>query len=57
MNERNIPKPLTIWLAGVLSLAACVAMEPASEGQRTLGNLVVQGVPEIPGALVARMQQ
>ncbi|MCZ6616755.1 MAG: prolyl oligopeptidase family serine peptidase, partial [Gammaproteobacteria bacterium] len=48
-----------VWLAWVpgLILGACASLEPALEGQRTLGNLIIQGVPDIPQALVERMQQ
>ncbi len=59
MNDRNRHKTVQIWLAWVLSLGlgACATMEPTLPDERTLGNLVVKGVPEIPPALVARMQQ
>ena len=59
MIDKNKRKPVWIWKVCVISLGlgACATLEPALPDERTLGNLVVKGVPEIPPALVARMQQ
>lgn len=40
-----------------LGVAACVSTPGSATGEQQIGNLVVSGVPEIPPALVERMQR
>ncbi len=58
-NEQNKVKPVSYGLVWVLTLGigACTTLKPVLPDPTTIGNLIVQGVPEIPDALVERMQQ
>jgi dipeptidyl aminopeptidase/acylaminoacyl peptidase len=49
--------PLLVLLIVSLGIGACVSAPVRPPGEQRIGNLLVSGVPEIPPALVTRMQR